>query len=109
MYIFKNSLENKLRHMSMWLKKFMHVDNIIINLINPIFLPLEALFYVTKTPWTKQMTERMDYAYIYFISSFDYRKWSIKQRCAYFIILVIGAVLLRERCLIESSTYYNYQ
>ena len=52
----------------------MHVDNIIINLINPIFLPLEALFYVTKTPWTKQMTERMDYAYIYFISSFDYRK-----------------------------------
>ena len=50
MCIFKNSLENKLRHMAKWLKEFMHVDNIIFNLINNIFLSLEALFYITKIP-----------------------------------------------------------
>ena len=34
------------------------------------------------------------YAYIYFIYCFDYRKWSIKHRGAYFIIPVIGVVLI---------------
>ena len=49
------------------------------------------------------------YAYIYFISSFDYRKWSIKHRDAYFIIPVIGAALLQERCLFESGAYFNWR
>ena len=71
-YIFTNRLENKLQHMTMWFKKFMRVDNIIIHLSNKIFYLWKH--YITKTPWAKQMTERMDYAYIYFISSFDYRK-----------------------------------
>ena len=47
------------------------------------------------------------YAYIYFISSFDYHKWSIKHGSAYVIIPVIGAVRLWERCLFESGTYFN--
>ena len=48
------------------------------------------------------------YAYIYFIYCFDYRKWSIKHRGAYFIIPVIGAEHLRQWCLFESSSYFNY-
>ena len=72
MYIFKNSLENKLQHMTMWLKKFMHVDNIIINLTNNIF-------YLWKHYYSLGLANdwKDEYAYIYFISSFDYRKLMI--------------------------------
>ena len=37
-----------------------------------------------------------------------YRKWLIKRRGTYFIFPVIGAVLIRERRLFESSAYFKY-
>ena len=87
----------------------MHVDNIIINFINNIFWKQYNNFISQRLLGAGLANDWKDgYAYIYFISSFDYRKWSIEHSRTYFIIPVIGAALLWEWCLFESGIYFDY-